>query len=114
MQEFGLVSLFMKQAFGPFLQLALDRKMMSQREFAKRAHSSSASLSQIISGKRTPPLDQIDNWANILDLKGEDRVSFLELACLEHCPEPLRQEYLRMKGQILRLEQRLTKLEEQR
>jgi hypothetical protein len=73
-----------------------------------------ASLSQIIPAKRTPPLDPIDRWADFLDLKGEERANFLERACLEHCPKPIRQEPLKLKMQIQKMEQRMSKLKEQR
>lgn len=102
------------QHFGPLLVAYIERAGLSSNGFAKKVGAGSSSISQISTGKRTPPLDQIDLWAEVLGLKGEKRAEFLELACLEHCPEPIRVEYLRLKAQVQKLETRLDKLEQER
>lgn len=99
------------QRFGPLLVEYIERIGQTGNGFAKKIGAGSSTISQISTGKRTPPLDQIDHWADVLGLKGEKRLEFLELACLEHCPEPIRAEYMRLKSQVQKLEARVTKLE---
>lgn len=104
----------MARSFGSLLKAHIDYIGISQREFAKRIGAKQPTVNAIINGTRTPPLDEIDSWADQLGLKGVEREDFLETACLEHCPEPIRQAYAKLKAQVVRMEQRMNKLEEQR
>jgi transcriptional regulator with XRE-family HTH domain len=102
------------QRFGPLLANCIESAGFTFNGFAKKVGAGSSTISQISTSKRTPPLDQIDHWADVLGLKGEKRAEFLEIACLEHCPEPIRAEYQRLKTQVQKLEARMTKIEESR
>lgn len=76
---------------------------MSMNGFAKMVGAGSSSISQIASGKRRPPLEQIEHWSEVLGLKGERRTEFQESACLEHTPDMIRTEYAKLKVQVQRL-----------
>jgi len=104
----------MSSTFGAHLVAYIKAAGLSMNGFAKSVDAGSSSVSQIAGGIRTPPLDQIERWSDVLKLKGEKRAEFLEMACLEHCPDPIRSEYLRQRAQIERLEQRIKKLEQER
>src|SRR4051812_40435501 len=91
------------QRFGALLVSHINRAGMTMNGFAKAVGAGSSSISQIATGKRTPPLDQIEGWAEVLALKGERRAEFIESACLEHTPELIRNEYAKLKAQAHRL-----------
>lgn len=103
---------WMPSAFGTLLKTLLDERNLTFRSFGAAVGKSSGNLSNIIKGEEyTPPLDQMNLWADTLELKGEKRAEFLELAYLEHCPEPIRKEYLRQKAVITKMEERISRLE---
>jgi transcriptional regulator with XRE-family HTH domain len=95
------------QRFGALLVSHIGRAGMTMNGFAKAVGAGSSSISQIATGKRTPPLAQIERWADVLVLKGERRAEFLESASLEHTPELIQMEYAKLKAQVQRLESRL-------
>lgn len=60
---------------------------MSATDFAKTAGVAMSSVSQISTGKRTPPLDAVGSWADLLKLGAESRQKFMDLAALAHIPD---------------------------
>jgi transcriptional regulator with XRE-family HTH domain len=56
------------------------------RGFAEKVGISHSQLSLICSGKRTPSLDKVEDWATKLGLTGRDKSRFLNLAALAHLP----------------------------
>lgn len=94
----------MPSSFGAHLQSLLTERGLSGLGFARRVGTASSTISQISSGKRTPPLERMDAWATALGLKGAARARFIELAQLAHCPEPIAREYVRQQERLLELE----------
>jgi transcriptional regulator with XRE-family HTH domain len=102
----------MPSAFGTLLSELIRVRGISLRSFSAALGKSQGNISNIIKGAEyTPPLDELDQWADFLELKGDKRAEFLELAYLEHCPEPIRKEYLRQKAVIAKMEERISRLE---
>jgi len=64
-------------AFADLLKVLLKRKGLSGNKFATAAKTSSATVSLILSGQRSPPEDQENVWADALDLTGEERAAFI-------------------------------------
>lgn len=83
----------MPTSFGKVFYQAIADAGMSANQFAKKVKTSSGYLSGIYSGGRTPPLKRVAIWADLLGLRGDDRIRFLALAELQHCP-PAVQRYL--------------------
>ncbi len=93
--------------FSEVFERALDKAQFKQLTFARKVGTSQGFLSSIIRGTRTPPLDRLDKWADALGLKGDERAEFVRLANLAHCPELIREDYLRMRTRLERLERRV-------
>lgn len=98
--------------FAEVFERSLDRAGYKQLTFAAKVGTSQSFLSQIIAGKRTPPLDQIEAWANVLELHGENRAEFIRLAYLAHCPGPIAEEHLRLRARVDKLERRVAEYED--
>jgi transcriptional regulator with XRE-family HTH domain len=73
-------------SFGALLETLLERREFSTRSFARAVKSSKSSISGITNGERTPPLDRLDKWCDVLGLRGAERQQFLDLAALAHLP----------------------------
>jgi hypothetical protein len=81
-----------KTTFAALLTKLVDAKFDSRRAFIRAAesraaeHSAQAYLSQVVAGKKPPPIERIDAWADALELKAKDRERFIDLACIAHLP----------------------------
>lgn len=64
----------------------------------------------IIAGRRTPPLDLVEKWANSLGLQGEDQSVFVELAAIAHLPTEVQSYFIRLMWQRREALQRLESL----
>ncbi len=73
-------------SFGSLLESFLERREFSTRSVARAVKSSKSSISGITNGDRTPPLDRLDKWCDVLGLRGAERQLFLDLAALAHLP----------------------------
>jgi transcriptional regulator with XRE-family HTH domain len=73
-------------SFGTLLDTLLERRAFSTRSFARAVKSSKSSISGITTGDRTPPLDRLEKWCDVLGLRGAERQHFLDLAALAHLP----------------------------
>lgn len=95
--------------FAEFFAHHLLLSGMSRRAFASKAGTSAGFLTNICDGSRTPPLDRLNKWADLLKLSGSNRTEFMELAYLAHAPEEVRAMVgeLRRKGIKMRENQRL-------
>jgi transcriptional regulator with XRE-family HTH domain len=103
----------MPAAFGPLLLDLLAQRGLSGLRFAKLVYTGSSTISQVASGKRTPPLSRIEAWADVLSLRGAARARFIELAHLAHCPERIQREYLWQQDQLTELTRRIGELQDE-
>jgi transcriptional regulator with XRE-family HTH domain len=81
-------------SFGALLASLLDRREFSTRSFARAVKSSKSSISGITNGERTPPLDRLEKWCDVLALRGAERQHFLDLAALAHLPQEAQPRFL--------------------
>jgi transcriptional regulator with XRE-family HTH domain len=91
--------------FGELFLQALEAKGLSQRKFADMVGAVNPHINLVISGKRTPPLDRIADWATALNLSGKARDEFELHAYLAHCPEPIRKRFLENEVRLKKLEE---------
>jgi hypothetical protein len=76
--------------FGAYLKGRIDELFPSQRAFiraaegANRINSGQGYLSQVIAGKKPPPIKRLDAWAKALELSEAEKERFLDLACIAH------------------------------
>lgn len=68
--------------FADQLRAALERAGMSARAFALAARVHPPRITEILRGRRLPPLGQVVHWAAVLGLAGPQRDAFL-FAALE-------------------------------
>lgn len=106
----------MPTAFAKFLVRAIDDRFESRRAFLRAAepksneNGSNAYLSQVISGKKPPPIDRITAWAAALELKGIELERFLDLACIAHLPGEVQPRFEKILGRLEAAEEALTHL----
>lgn len=92
--------------FAELLTQLIDRKFESRRAFIRAAepraaeHSAQAYLSQVIAGKKPPPIDRIDGWADALELKDKERDRFIDLACIAHLPIEVQPHFEKILGRL--------------
>lgn len=79
--------------FGTKLSQAIDEKGLTQREAAQVLGVSHGFVALLISGRRTPPLDQVATWADRLGFTGDDRRRFIDYAALAHLPDQVREQF---------------------
>lgn len=91
----------MAESFGEILRAAL-RKRLSVRAFAKSAGVSAGYVSRVIAGQRWPLPHRLRQWADLLEIKGEERLAFILAAQLETAPEELRGHVLALRRQVSR------------
>lgn len=84
---------------------------MTQLAFSKAVGHHNGVISRIRNGQRTPPLAAMEEWANVLGLKGAKKERFIELAEMAHAPERMVRRYLAMQERLRALEERVGKLE---
>lgn len=61
------------------------------RAFARAAGVSAGYVSRVIAGERWPLPKKLREWADVLELKGAERMEFILTAELEAAPEELRE-----------------------
>lgn len=101
--------------FGQLLKQELARKAMSALAYAQRlGYRRNGFVSNVISGKRTPPLDKLDTWMDALDLPAAERAEWWLQANLAHAPEAVREDHRRLLARIATLEGQLRKRTQRR
>lgn len=68
------------------VKFLLRRTGLSQREFADRVHLSEGAVSHYIVGRYRPPVELLDQWADALALRGQEREQFKWLALETYTP----------------------------
>lgn len=98
-------------AFGEMLKTAIEAAGLSVREWAEtRAATTNGQVFNIIAGRRTPPIDQVQKWGDLLGFTGERADRFYELACIAHLPDQVQAFFVKnmerryeLEGDYLRL-----------
>jgi transcriptional regulator with XRE-family HTH domain len=93
--------------FGELLAHHLAKNGLSQSDLSRRVGDPQAWISQIIKGKRTPPLDRIESWADALHLTGPERERFILEAHLAHCTPVIAARFRQLEATISALEARM-------
>jgi len=78
-------------AFGELLYDLIARSGSSVSEFAAKAGIHQPHLSAIRHGQRPAPLKHLGDWADLLELSGEERERFMDLGAMTHCPERIQE-----------------------
>lgn len=100
--------------FGRYLEnLVLDRfgsrrKFIIAAEGEDRAQAGVSYFSQVVAGKKPPPLHRLEAWADALGLQGAERERFVDLACIEHLPEEVRPRFRAILSRLEAIEKRLS------
>lgn len=98
------------ERFGVVLKRLLDARGQTVSGWARLMGIAQGFASNVLSGRRTPPLEAIEKWAESFRLTGFERVRFIDLAVVAHLPEQSQPRFLaileeqaRLQGEILRL-----------
>ena len=106
----------MAQTFGNLLKSLIEKRFRSLRGFIRRAQplanesGAVGYLSKVIAGTKPPPMDRIDAWADALDLHGEAREEFVNLALedlLARAPEDLRKWVDSLRSELVQVREQL-------
>lgn len=100
------------ETFGTHLAERLAALSLSQNKFGQSVGHSSGFINMVISGERTPPLDKVAMWAEVLKITGKDREEFTRHAYLAHCPDEIRDDYFRLRARVDKLERRVAEFED--
>lgn len=73
---------------------------MSVRAFARAAGVSPGYVSRVIAGERWPLPKKLREWAEVLELKGAERMEFILTAELEAAPEELRAHVMELRKSV--------------
>lgn len=91
--------------FSLLMKRLISERFSSQREFVRHTNaenedSGQAYVSKVLKGKKPPPLDRLDSWANALELYGEERQNFMDLAAIAHLPAAVQPRFLALLRQL--------------
>lgn len=95
-----------KTAFSDLLQSLIAPRFTSQREFARalgppsKEHANASYISQVLADKKPPPLERLDTWADALELYGDERQRFMDLAAIAHLPVEVQPRFLVLLRQL--------------
>ena len=101
-------------AFAAILIQEIAHHFPSRRSFVRAAeptaneNSAAGYLSQVIAGKKPPPMDRVEAWADALDLKGRERDRFIDLACIAHLPTNVQGRFEALLRRVEACEERTT------
>ena len=79
----------MADTFALLFRRKLAEKALSQRAFAALVNAKQAQISQVVRGKKPPPLSRLDLWADTLGIHALERFDFELAALLDHAPAEL-------------------------
>jgi hypothetical protein len=77
---------------------------LNQNKLAKSVGVTLVFAHQVVRGKRLPPLDQADRWADALRLQGPERREFLIRVAIEHSPPLIFEVIKELRDEIGRLQ----------
>jgi len=83
-------------AFGRFLRERWERIGISQAEFSRRIGKPAGWVQQIREGSKTPPLREMKNWGDAIDLNGPELQRFMDLAAVAHLPREAQPRFLEL------------------
>lgn len=90
--------------FSEILRQHLERHGLSGRAFAIKAGSSRATVSQVLNGGRRVPPEVVYRWADVFDLQGDERETFVEEALLTGASPELEAHVRSMRSRLMRTE----------
>jgi hypothetical protein len=72
--------------FGSLLKHHIASSGRSISAWARTVGITQGFASNLMAGRRTPPLKEMERWADSLRLAGEERQRFIDLAAIAHLP----------------------------
>ena len=90
--------------FGVLLRQHITRKGFSLRGFARQSGMTVSTLSQIVNGKRTPPLTRVPLWIELLTPDTRQRDDLSLLAYLSHASPEVVTLVMNLRQQVSQLE----------
>jgi len=72
--------------FGSLLKHHIAASGRSLSAWARTVGITQGFASNLLAGRRTPPLRELESWADSLGIAGEERQRFIDLAAIAHLP----------------------------
>ena len=94
------------KTFGDHLVTLVGNAQLTMESFAKQVGLTKGFLSKVRNGKKPPPIDRLESWADALGLRGAARQEFIDLGNLAHAPEHVRTMVERLRGEVERARRR--------
>lgn len=90
--------------FGELLDDYIKRGGLAVTTFAERARVTDGQVHNVIAGRRRPPVGQeLEQYANALDLVGKERADFMYRADLERTPERIAEHLRKVEDELSRV-----------
>lgn len=91
--------------FSTLLKTLISQRFSSQREFVRHTRienedSGQGYVSKVIKGQKPPPMDRLPAWADALELYGDERQRFMDLAAIAHLPAEVQPRFVALLRQL--------------
>jgi transcriptional regulator with XRE-family HTH domain len=73
--------------FGNLLKAHISASGRSISEWARTVGITQGFASNLLAGRRTPPLRELEAWADSFGIAGDERQRFIDLAAIAHLPD---------------------------
>ena len=112
----------MAETFPNCLKRLIDARFKSRREFIRAAQPQASVdggqgyLSQVLSGKKPPPMNRLPAWADALELTADARQQFFDLAredVLTRAPDDVKELVASLRAEVTQLRQQNQQAAEQ-
>lgn len=115
----SLLAFGVKSAFVEMLEPLISAHFKSRRAFARATapgneDAAQSYVTQVLKEEKPPPIDRLPAWADALELYGEDRQRFMDLAAIAHLPVEAQPRFIGLLRTLKSVEARLDALESQR
>lgn len=100
----GVVATDYHSGVNPFCTLlseAIAARGWNQTDFSNALGAPLSSINNVVRGHRVPPLESIQTWCDVLELKGKQRSMFVEEALLSHCPPEIASQFRQLRAELM-------------
>lgn len=97
-------------AFGAALRAHLERIGTTRARFAATVGVGRSLITDIIAGRRAPPMARVDAWADALRIPKPERRQWRRLAALAHAHPEVQELVAELEAELARREQEIARL----
>jgi transcriptional regulator with XRE-family HTH domain len=98
------------KSFGDYLKQLLESRQLTVSGWARKVGITQGFASNLLAGRRSPAMEDIERWADSLELSGRDRRLFLDLAAISHLPKEAQARFLHFLNEQVKMKAELDAL----